>query len=85
MPSRRVEILDDIQSCTSESKIRAQWEEIPMSQLKEGHVYRMFEKDGEPVDGGEVCVALEDAKLYERPGHPSEDNYIVESKTLKGW
>ena len=78
---RRLEVLDDIQGTLSESKVTAQWEQIPFADLKKGHIYRLFEPDGEPVDDGEVCVALGDAQLAD--GDPK--NFSVQSLALLGF
>jgi hypothetical protein len=39
------------------------WEPVVFSDLKRGDIFRLFESDGTPVDGGEACVAHADAVL----------------------
>jgi hypothetical protein len=82
MVLRKVEVLGDVQGTVSESKVRAEWEEIPFVELKKGHIYRMFDPDGTPVDDGEVSVATSDAQ-------PTDDgvqeNYSVQSIPLLGF
>ena len=99
-PLRKVEILEDIlRHCPGghgEYKFTAQWYAIQFKDLKKGHVYRMFDPDGEPVDGGEVCVALSDAAptkealesvktLDGKPVKDGAENYFVQSLALLGF
>jgi len=78
---RRLEVLDGIQSKTDEYEVTAHWSQIPFADLKKGQIYRMFEPGGEPVDDGEVCVALGDAQLEDG----EEENFSVQSLALPGF
>lgn len=50
---RYVEVPDDGGAC---------WSRLGFDQLRAGDVFRLFETDGTPVDGGQVCIALENAR-----------------------
>jgi len=43
--------------------IEGRWSVLPFEDMKAGHVYRLFEPDGEPESGGQICLALSDAYL----------------------
>ncbi len=38
------------------------WDEIPFEDIKKGDMFRSFEPDGTPVEGGCVFTALTDAE-----------------------
>ena len=40
-----------------------QWREIHFKDLKKGDIFRLFEKTNEPVDNGEISIAMEDAEF----------------------
>jgi hypothetical protein len=93
---RRVEILEEIREDPETFKVSAHWSQIPFVDLKKGHIFRMFEPEGDSVDEGEVCVALTDAgpekeapeNVKTLDGQPIRDgvnNYFVQSLALLGF
>jgi hypothetical protein len=49
---RRVEIITE-----------GAWSRVDFQDIKAGNVFRLFEDTGEPVDNGQMCVALADAAM----------------------
>ena len=75
--TRRVEVLE-LREDSETLQVAGHWEQIPFTSLEKGHIFRLFEDDGSPVDDGEVSVALGDA--YQQDGTDT-----VQSLALKGF
>jgi len=43
------------------------WAKAEWGQLKKGHIFRLVEPDGSPVDGGEINIATADAVVRPPP------------------
>ena len=71
--TRKVEILE-----------HGQWVEVAFKDLKKGDLARMFEPDGQPVDGGEVVLLLHDATVTEMDNGDLINTFSCEPAGRKG-
>jgi len=62
---RRCEVLLTKQD--GEGCFRARWKPIPLEQVKEGQIFRLFDSGNHPVETGQPCLALENGVTRSNP------------------
>lgn len=42
-----------------ERLVKGKWKDVPFDKLQRGDIFHLFDPDGTPVDGGEICICLD--------------------------
>jgi len=56
------------------------WIDIPFREIEKGDTFRLFERDGSPVEGATACLAMDDPK----PTPANEKVWGIEAHPIAG-